>query len=252
MLCEAKTSAPSAINLNLFATVALMHFCVRGVFFILSPNVIFPHRDIFESGDVAQWLVRRNSYPKTLGSIPWRGKGRGQFFSVPQSQHLCRLVCACPPPPPPPLLRVYGTHPQICAHVKDFISICRKRVGLIDGGMETRKHCIQEEGTSSVASSYGHSLSPGKAAQLSYYRTWNRFFILKVPEGGGAKRSTRRKTPESLPANRYHITEKIQTSREGIEPSPSNIVVMSSLGGERAPRLTKVSKCYYAFCPWGL
>ena len=34
---------------------------------------------------------------------------------------------------------------HICAHVKDPISICRKRVGLTAGGMKTRKHCVQEE-----------------------------------------------------------------------------------------------------------
>ena len=32
-----------------------------------------------------------------------------------------------------------------CAHVKDPISISRKRVGLRAGGMETRKHCTQGE-----------------------------------------------------------------------------------------------------------
>ena len=36
-------------------------------------------------------------------------------------------------------------------------------------------------------------------------------FILKVPEGGGANQSTRRKNPDSLPTNRYYILEeKIQ------------------------------------------
>ena len=31
-----------------------------------------------------------------------------------------------------------------CAHFKDPISICGKRLGLIAVGMETRKHCTQE------------------------------------------------------------------------------------------------------------
>ena len=35
------------------------------------------------------------------------------------------------------------TRTQICAHIKDPISICRKRIGLTAGGMETRKHCTQ-------------------------------------------------------------------------------------------------------------
>ena len=34
-------------------------------------------------------------------------------------------------------------HTQMCAHAKDSISICHKRVGLTAGGMETQKHCTQ-------------------------------------------------------------------------------------------------------------
>ena len=49
---------------------------------------------------------------------------------------------------------------------------------------------------------------------------WNQFFILKVPEGGGANRSTRRKKTNSLPTN---IRGENPTSRMGIEPSPSSI-----------------------------
>ena len=33
---------------------------------------------------------------------------------------------------------------------------------------------------------------------LSYCRIWNRVFILKVHEGGGANRSTQRKKPDRL------------------------------------------------------
>ena len=73
--------------------------------------------------------------PKTLGSIPWWGRVR-HIFSVPPTQLLCRLVCAWPP-------FVCAARTQICVHVKDPISICRKRVGLTAGGMETRKHCTQ-------------------------------------------------------------------------------------------------------------
>ena len=72
----------------------------------------------------------------------------GGFFSVPLNQLLDRLLCALTPPPPPTptsTLRVYGTHPNICANVKDPISICRKKkVGITAGGMETRKHGIHE------------------------------------------------------------------------------------------------------------
>ena len=45
------------------------------------------------TGDVAWWLESWNSTPKTLGSIPWRGRVTNRF-SVPPSQLLCRLVCA--------------------------------------------------------------------------------------------------------------------------------------------------------------
>ena len=51
---------------------------------------------LFRCLDGCQWLVRRTSYPKTLGSIPWWGRVRGRF-SIPPSQLLCRLVCAWPP-----------------------------------------------------------------------------------------------------------------------------------------------------------
>ena len=41
--------------------------------------------------------------------------------------------------------RVHGTHPhKKRVRVKDPVSICRTRAGLTAGGMETRKHCMQE------------------------------------------------------------------------------------------------------------
>ena len=51
-------------------------------------------------GDVAQWLESRNSNPKTLGSIPRRGRVKSSF-PVPPSQLLCAdlFVPDCPPPP---------------------------------------------------------------------------------------------------------------------------------------------------------
>ena len=51
-------------------------------------------------GDVAQWLESWNSNPKTLGSIPGRGRVNNSF-SVPPSQLLCRLVPDHPPSPLP-------------------------------------------------------------------------------------------------------------------------------------------------------
>ena len=33
---------------------------------------------------------------------------------------------------------------KMCAHVKDPVSICRKRVGIIASGVATQKYCIHE------------------------------------------------------------------------------------------------------------
>ena len=63
---------------------------------------------IIMTGDVAQWLERRNSNPKTLGSISWRGRVSSRF-SVPPSKSLLQ-TCLCKT-----LLHVYGTHPHVCA-----------------------------------------------------------------------------------------------------------------------------------------
>ena len=62
---------------------------------------------------------------------------------------------------------------------------------------------------------------------LSYYSIWNGIFSLKVPEGGGANRSTRRKPPYSLPAIRYHILEeKIQRPSQEVNPHPPTLVII--------------------------
>ena len=54
---------------------------------------------------------------------------------------------------------------HICAHVKDPVSICCKRVGLTAGGVRTQKHCTHGNNNSWVAPLYcSCSLSPGKAA----------------------------------------------------------------------------------------
>ena len=89
-------------------------------------------------GTLAQWSESWNSKPTTPGSIPRQAGWGTVFLSLPPSQLLCRLVCAWPP-------FVCAARTQICAHVNDPISICRKRVGLTAGGMETRKHCTQKK-----------------------------------------------------------------------------------------------------------
>ena len=64
----------------------------------------------------------------TKGRNPLAEQGKGQFFSVPPSQ-LLRNMCV---PDPTSCARHVA---KVCAHVKDPISICRKRVG----GMENTK-----------------------------------------------------------------------------------------------------------------
>ena len=58
--------------------------------------------------------------------------------SVPLSQLLCRIACACMTP-----LRVYDKPPHLGRTLK--IPYVVKRVGLTAGGMETRKHCTQRK-----------------------------------------------------------------------------------------------------------
>ena len=53
---------------------------------------------------------------------------------------------------------------------------------------------------------------------------WNKKYILKVPEGGGSKPEYLEKTPDSLPANQYHILEdKIQRLRGELNPHPPTL-----------------------------
>ena len=76
--------------------------------------------------------------------------------------------------------------------------------------------------THTLTSTQTQPLCPKR--QLRYYRIWNQIFILKVPEGGGSKPEYPEKSPDSLPANRYHnIRGENPTSWTGLEPSPSNI-----------------------------
>ena len=76
-----------------------------------------------KTGDVAQWLVHRNSQIEARRPrvrAPWRG-GVKNSFSFPPSQLLCRLVCAWPP-------FVCMACTKLFACVKDPISICYNRV----------------------------------------------------------------------------------------------------------------------------
>ena len=77
-------------------------------------------------------------------------------------------TCLCLQP-----LRVKGTH--ICAHVKYPTSICRKRVGLTTGGIETGKLCTQE--TSKQDSWVGPVFPLGKSARISRALLWDQKVI---------------------------------------------------------------------------
>ena len=91
------------------------------------------------TGDVAQWFESRISNPKTLGSIPWRGKVSNSLsLSLRVNSRADSFL------PDPPL--VCTTRTGMCTHIKDPTSICRKRVGLTAGDTETRKHCTQGGG----------------------------------------------------------------------------------------------------------
>ena len=71
------------------------------------------------------------------GFDPLVGQGEEQFLCPAESPLVQTCLCLTP-------LCVYGTiRTQICERVKDPISICRKRVGLTAGGMETRRQCTQ-------------------------------------------------------------------------------------------------------------
>ena len=57
---------------------------------------------------MAQWVESRNSNPKTLGSIPWRGQGELQFFCPSEATLVQTCLCLTP-------LLVYDTNPNVCA-----------------------------------------------------------------------------------------------------------------------------------------
>ena len=91
-------------------------------------------QDCMPSGDAAQWLESLNYNPKTLGSIPWRGQDIVQLLCLFESTLVHYLFVT-------PFVCMALTHN--CAHVKDPLSICRKR-GLTVGDMETQKHSTHD------------------------------------------------------------------------------------------------------------
>ena len=110
---------------------------------------------------------------RPLGSIPWRDWVRGKFFLCPGKPSESTLVQTYLCLPPTPLSAFVCTaRTQICAHVKELISICRKRVSLNSrwyGNPKTR-HTRgggggggRLGGESWVAPYYGCSLSPGES-----------------------------------------------------------------------------------------
>ena len=84
-------------------------------------------------------MVRASEFnSEDPGFDPLAEQGKGQFFVS-----LLLLVNSCADLFVPDPSFVCTTRTQMCAHVKDLISICRKRVGITAGGMETRKHYTQ-------------------------------------------------------------------------------------------------------------
>ena len=64
---------------------------------------------VFGEGDVAQWLERRTSNPKTLGSISWGGRVRYRVFVV---VVIVVVVVVFTPPLVQTPICVDGTHPH--------------------------------------------------------------------------------------------------------------------------------------------
>ena len=106
-------------------------------------------------------------------SEPWWGRVRKSFV-IPPNQ--LRLVYAWPPPP----LFVCKARTQICAHVKDPISFCRKRISLTAGSMETSKHCTprkktEEKNTKKIGSAVLWLLAfPGESSTIFRALHWDK------------------------------------------------------------------------------
>ena len=85
------------------------------------------------------------------------GTDGGQFFCSSGSTLVQTCLCLTP-------LFVYTARTHICTHVKDPISICRKRVGLAACDIETRKHCTQEKKTTLVSTVQWLLTFPGESS----------------------------------------------------------------------------------------
>ena len=76
--------------------------------------------------------------------------------------------------------------------------------------------------------------------QLSHYRIWNRVFILKVPEGGGANRSTRRNLPTACPL----IGTRLLIRQESCTETRVSVNVFASSSSRRSSRHVCVMMYY--------
>ena len=93
------------------------------------------------------------------------GAGWGTVvFCVYPSESTLVQTCLCLTPPPLSPLFICTERTHMCAHLKDPISVCRKRVGLTAGRMETLQTGGKKLG---IAPYYGCSLSPRKAVRIS-------------------------------------------------------------------------------------
>ena len=86
-------------------------------------------------------MVRESDFKsEDRGFDPLAKQGEEQFFCPSESNLVQTRLCLTPTP----------THLEctarirMCAHVKDPISIWRKRLGLTAGGIKTRKHFTGE------------------------------------------------------------------------------------------------------------
>ena len=105
-------------------------------------------------------VVRESEFKsEDPGFDPLERQGEKPFFCPSELTLVQTCLCLYRPP------FVCVTCTQICAHVKDPISICHKR-GLTVGVFKHENIAHRKEKKSWVALYYGCSLSPGKAAQI--------------------------------------------------------------------------------------
>ena len=72
-------------------------------------------------------VAHQTSNPKTVCSVPWWGRVRNSFSVSPESTLVQTYLCLT--------LYMCTAHTEMCAHIKDPLSICCRRVGHTTSGM---------------------------------------------------------------------------------------------------------------------